>query len=107
VPLYVWLPLAASGLVVGGTALFTLGRGLTAWRAFRRLRRKVFDGLSDVSHRVTRIERRLATAGESAARFDRARSELQDSLATAAVLAAALGEARAVVGRVTGLMPRT
>ena len=51
----------------------------------------------------TGIERRLSTAGETAARLDRARGELQESLATAAVLSAAFGEARAVVGRVTGL----
>ena len=103
---YVWLALAVFAVVVGGTTLFALGRGLAAWRAFRRLRRRVFEGLGDVSRRVTGIERRLSTAGESAARLDRARGELQDSLATASVLAAAFGEARTVVGRVTGLMPR-
>ena len=105
-PTYVWLALAVFGVVIAATAIFALGRGLAAWRAFRRLRRRVFDGLGHVSQRVTRIERRLETAGESAARLDRARGELQDSLATAAVLNAAFGEARAVVGRVTGLVPR-
>jgi hypothetical protein len=106
VPTYVWLALAVFAVVVGATTVFALGRGLAAWRAFRRLRRRVFDGLGDVSRRVTGAERRLATAGETAARLDRARGELQDSLATAAVLNAAFGEARAVVGQVTGLMPR-
>jgi len=106
VPIYVWLALAVSGLVLVGTTLFALGRGLAAWRAFRRLRRRIFDGLDDVSRRVARIERRLATAGETVARLDQARGELQESLATASVLTAAFGEARAVVGRVTGLMPR-
>jgi hypothetical protein len=106
VPVYVWLAVGFFAIVVLGTGLFALGRGLTAWRAFRRLRRRVFDGLSEVSRRVTGIERRLATAGESGARLDRARTELQDSLASASVLAAAFGEARTVVGRVTGLVPR-
>ena len=105
-PVYVWLALSVSAVVVVGTTVFALGRGLTAWRAFRRLRRHAFDGLGDVSRRVTGVERRLATAGKSAARLDRARAELQDSLATAAVLASAFGEARAVVSRVTGFMPR-
>ena len=105
-PIYVWLALAVFGVVVFGTTLLALGRALAAWRAFRRLRRHVTDGLGDVSRRVTGIERRLSTAGEGAARLDRARAELQESLATAAVLAGAFGEARAVVGRVTGLMPR-
>ncbi len=104
--LYVWLALAVSSLAVGGTTLFALGRGLAAWRAFRRLRRRVFDGLGDVTRRVAGIEQRLSTAGEAAARLDRARAELRDSLATASVLAAAFGEARAVVGRVTALVPR-
>jgi hypothetical protein len=106
VPTYAWLALAVFGVVVGATTLFALSRGLAAWRAFRRLRRRVFDGLGDVSGRVTGIERRLVTAGESAARLDRARGELQESLATAAVLNAAFGEARLVVGRVAGLLPR-
>jgi hypothetical protein len=103
---YVWLALAVSGIIVVGTGLFALVRGLAAWRGFRRLRRRIFDGLGDVSRRVAGTERRLATAGETAARLDRARTELQESLATAAVLSAAFGEARAVVSRVTGLMPR-
>lgn len=103
---YVWLALVVFGVVVGGTTLFALARGLAAWRGFRRLRGRIFDGLGDVSRRVAGIERRLSTAGETAARLDRARCELQDSLATAAVLNSAFGEARAVVGRVTGLMPR-
>jgi hypothetical protein len=106
VPTYVWLALAVFGVVVVATTLFALSRGLGAWRAFRRLRRRVFDGLGDVSRRVAGIERRLASAGETAARLDHARGELQESLAAAAVLNAAFGEARAVVGRVTGLVPR-
>ena len=104
--MYVWVALAVSAIVVAATTLFALSRGLTAWRAFRRLRRRVVDGLGDVSRRIAGVERRLATAGESAARLDHARRELQDSLATASVLAAAFGEARTVVGRVTGLIPR-
>jgi hypothetical protein len=103
---FVWVALAVSGVVVVGTALFALVRGLAAWRGFRRLRRRIVDGLGDVSRRVAGIERRLSTAGETAARLDRARTELQESLATAAVLCAAFGEARTAVGRVTGLMPR-
>jgi hypothetical protein len=103
---YVWLALAVSAIAVGSTTLFALSRGLAAWRALRRLRRRVFEGLGDVTRRVAGIEQRLSSAGETAARLDHARIELQDSLATAAVLSDALGEARAVVGRVTGLMPR-
>jgi len=106
VPLYVWLALAVSGVFVIRATLFALSRGLAAWRAFRRLRRRVFDGLGDVSRRVAAIEDRLTTAGETAARLDRARDELQGSLAAAAVLASAFGETRALVGRVTGFMPR-
>ncbi len=54
-PLYVWLALAASGIVVVATTL---------------------------------------------------RDELQGSLATAAVLTSAFGETRALIGRVSGFMPR-
>jgi hypothetical protein len=103
---YVWVALAVSIAVVVGATLFAGARALVAWRALRRLRRRTFDGLDALTRRIAGIERRLSTAGESAARLDRARAELEDSLATAAVLRAAFGEARAVVGQVTGFVPR-
>ena len=60
----------------------------------------------EVTRRLAQVEERLAGAAETAARLDRARRRLQEGLATAALLAAAAGEARAVVSRVTGIVLR-
>ena len=104
-PFWVWAALAVSGLAVIGSAAFAVARGLRAWRTFRRFRRRVFEGLEDVARRVTGIERRLGAANASAARLQRAQAELQESVATARVLAAAVADVRATVSRITGLVP--
>jgi len=106
VTLWVWIALAVSGLAVIGSATFAVARALRAWRTFRRFRRRVFEGLEDVTRRVAVIERRLGAANAGAARLQRAQAELQASLATARVLSAALADVRATVGYVTGLVPR-
>ena len=101
----VWLALGISLLFVLGALAFAIVRALTAWRTLRRFRRRVVDGQADLLRRVTGIERRLATSGESAARLQRAQAELHDSLAAARVLSAAVAEVRAAVSRLTGLVP--
>jgi len=104
VTLWVWIALAVSALAVLASAGFALARALRAWRAFRRFRRRVFDGLEDLTQRTALIERRLSSANAAAARLQRAQAELQDSLARARVLSAALADVRATVGSVTGLI---
>jgi hypothetical protein len=65
----------------------------------------VVDGQADLLRRVTGTERRMAAANESGLRLARAQSELQDSLATARLLSAAVADVRATVSRFTGLVP--
>ena len=103
--LYVWIALGIAIACVLGSAGFAAARGLRAWRVFRRFRRRTSDGLTDAMRRVASIESRMASAGASAARLQRAQADLQESLATARVLSAALAEVRATVNRVTGLVP--
>jgi hypothetical protein len=55
---------------------------------------------------VAGIETRVAAIGEGAAELEQAQARLQRSLGEAQVLAGALGEARALVARATGLIPR-
>jgi hypothetical protein len=81
-------------------------RGFEAWRSFRRLRRRLRDGLAGMTQRFAVTEQRLAHAGETAQRLDRARTELEQSLATARVLADAAGEAKDLVDRLRGFAPR-
>jgi hypothetical protein len=105
VTLYVWIALGISIACMVGSVGFAAARGLRAWRTFRRFRRRSTESLADVMRRVARIEERMTSAGASAARLQRAQADLQESLATARVLSAALAEVRATVNRVTGLVP--
>jgi hypothetical protein len=101
----VWLALGISLALVTGSLVFAIVRAVSAWRTFRRFRRRVLDGQADLLRRMAGIERRMAASGETGVRLQRAQAELHDSLATARVLSAAVAEVRATVSRVTGLIP--
>ena len=102
----IWGSLLVFAVPVAGGLVFAGMRALAAWRAFRLLRRRVGDALLDMTRRLAQAEQRLEGAAEAAARLDRARLRLQEGLATAAILAAAAGEARTVAGSVRGIVPR-
>jgi hypothetical protein len=102
----VWIPLLVSGVAVVGGLTAAAVQGLAAWRAFRRFRHAVGDGLLDATRRLAEAERRLAHTGEKAAELDRARVRLQRTLAIASVLTGATGEAWGIVGRARGFVPR-
>jgi hypothetical protein len=97
--LLVLLMAAAGGIVFAGL------RALAAWRAFRRLQRRAGDALLETTRKLAQAEQRLAGAADAAARLDQARLRLEETFATAAILAAAAGEARAAVGRLGGVVP--
>ena len=101
----VWVALGVSLAVVLAALVFAVTRGLGAWRTYKRFRRRVVDGQADLLRRAAAIERRMGAANESTLRLQRAQAELQESLATARVLSGAVGEVRATVGRLTGLVP--
>lgn len=102
---YVWSALGVAIAVSAATAFYAVASGLRAWRSLRRFRRKISDSVGDVTRRAAGIERHLGEAGAAVARLDRASAELQESLATAQVLASAFGEFRATLSQVTGLVP--
>ena len=77
-----------------GGAGFAVVRGLRAWRAFRRIQRTIGGRMLEVTRGIESAEARLAHAGESAARLDRAGAHLNDSLARLSLLTAAAGDAR-------------
>jgi hypothetical protein len=105
VPLFVWIALAVLILAVGGSVAFAALRALSTWRALRSLQRAVGGAALEITHGIEGAEARLAHAGESAARFDRARTRLQESLAAASLLAASAGDARAGL-RLLGFLRR-
>ena len=68
--------------------------------------RSLDRAVADTTRLIDGIEPRVARASETAVRLQEARARLQESIATAAVLFAALGEARALVQRVSAFVPR-
>jgi len=92
-----------AALVTGGVLAGL--RALSFWRTFRRFRRRVDSELGDLTLRLARAESRLADVNRQAAAFDGARLRLQDSLATAALLARASAEAWSLVSRMRAVLP--
>jgi phage-related minor tail protein len=105
VTLSVWVALGVAIVATLGAGAFAAVRGLEAWRTFRRFRRKAIATVEAMNRHLDELEQRLADAGQSAARLERARGELQESLDSAAVLMNAVGEVRAAVGRITAFVP--
>jgi hypothetical protein len=101
-----WIGLIVSlAAVLGGMAIAGV-RGLAAWRVFRSFERRLDPAIADLTRLVDGIEPRMTQANDTAVNLQEARTRLQESLAVAAVLVAALDETRALVRRVTGFVPR-
>jgi hypothetical protein len=97
--------LVFAAAVLAGLAAAVV-KGLEAWRAYRRFRRRTAAKLAETAALISRIEARAGSAAESAARLDRARTSLQESLATFAVVTGGAREAWSLVGRMRGVVPR-
>jgi hypothetical protein len=105
VTVYVWVALGVSVVATLAAGGFAAVRGLEAWRTFRRFRRKAIATMEAMNRHLDELEQRLAEAGQSGARLERARGELQESLESAAVLMDAVRDVRAAVGRITAFVP--
>jgi hypothetical protein len=101
-----WLSLAFLLLVAIVGVLTTILRTIHAWRAFRSLKALLAGPVDEVLKKTAAMEERLAGAGERAARLDEALERLQRSRTRAAVLAAAFGEVRESVARVSAVVPK-
>jgi hypothetical protein len=101
----VWIALGLSVVVTVASIAFAAGRGLGAWRVYRRTNDRLSGGLEELNRRVEAMERRLATAEEAASRFEHAQAELQESLAAARVVADAVAEVRGTVRLALRLLP--
>jgi hypothetical protein len=101
---------ALAALVVFAVAIVSGGafagvRGLQAWRALRRLRRRVGAGMVEINRGIAGVEARIANAEQGAAELGRATARLQESREVLAVLTAAAGDARGAL-RVLPLLRR-
>jgi hypothetical protein len=91
--------------VLGGAAVAGV-RGLAAYRTMRSFQRRLDTAVAETTRLIEGIEPRVAKATATAQRLEEARARLEESAATARVLFAALGEALALVRRVTAFVPR-
>ena len=89
---------------LAGTA-FAAVRGLNAWRTLRRFQRRLGASLAEVTRGLAEVESHVTRASESAARIARAQRRLEESLATASLLASAAGDARTAL-RLLGYLRR-
>jgi hypothetical protein len=104
--LVMWIALAASATFCIAAAIVAGTRGLEAWRTFKAVAGTIGGALEAFVVRAEATAERAGTAAERTAQLTAAIGRLQGSLATLAVLDAAIGDARAVFGSVRGLVPR-
>src|SRR5581483_8954661 len=104
-PVFAWAALGVAILAVAGGKATAVTSGLRAWRAFRHSRRTVLHDLEDLTRRVGGLEARVARANEGVQRLGVAQAQLQESLATAGVIASAASDARSLL-RVLGFLRR-
>ena len=102
----VWLALAIALLAVVATAVWTLLRGLEAYRGVKGLGRSVGVELDRIAAASGGIERHLALAAESGTRLSVSLERLSRSRAQLNVLTSALADVQAALGRVTSVYPR-
>jgi hypothetical protein len=104
--LVMWIALAASATFCIVAAAIAGTRGLRTWRTFKAVSGALTGALEDFVGRAEATADRATAAAERTARLTAAMARLQGSLSTLAVLNAAVGDARAVLGTVRGLVPR-
>jgi hypothetical protein len=104
-PLF-WLSLAVAVALITGSTVYATLKGLEVFRALKQLSRTVGKEVERISEASTGIERHLALASESGARLEASLDRLRSSRARMNVLTSALGDVRASLDRVTGVVPR-
>jgi hypothetical protein len=104
-PLF-WLSLAIALALVIGSSVYATLKGLEAFRRFKQLSRTAGGEAERISVGAAGIERHLALAAESGERLEASLERLRSSRAQLNVLTSALGDVRASLDRVTGIVPR-
>jgi hypothetical protein len=99
----VWLALAVSVAAVVAAMVQTTLRGFELFRAFGKFGGDVGEELGSIERRTRAIEGHLQAAGRSGDALSAAAARLSASRARLNVLLAALADARAALGRLTGV----
>ena len=102
----VWLTLAFALLATVGSILFATLKGLELFRGAKGLLRATGTALDRVARTTGEIELHLEAAATSGTALSASLTRLQASRARLAVLTSAVGDVRASVDRITGVVPR-
>lgn len=105
-PLPVWIALLAVllSLTAGATYVFLRFRSL--WKALKRFNSALEPVVEELNGPLERLEANSEAFGTDAPRLEASLERLRRSLARAAVLGAALGDARDAFGRLAAVYPR-
>jgi hypothetical protein len=104
--LVVWIVLAASATFSIAAIVVAGMRGLQTWRTVKTVTASLGSALEDFVTRAEATGKHAADAAERTARLTDAVARLQRSLAVLAVLDSAVGDSRAVIAGLRGLVPR-
>ena len=102
----VWPALALGLLAVAGGLAFAGTRGLSAYRLGRAVGGELTDGVDRVSRDAEEMATKLEGLADATGRLDEALVRLHASRVRLNVLLEAIGQVRAALARLTGVVPR-
>jgi hypothetical protein len=102
-----WLALAVATLVSVAALVITIRRGLALFRDFKRLSSEVGEKLDGIERASSEIELHLQTAATSGSALEASLTRLRASRAELAVSTAAIADVRASIDRVASFLPRS
>ena len=103
---WVWPALALDVLAVIGGIAFASVRGLSAYRMTRTVGGELTAGVDRVARESDELAVKLEKLADSTGRLDEVLRRLTVSRARLNVLLEAIGQVRAALARVTGVVPR-
>jgi hypothetical protein len=103
---WVWPALALDVLAVVGGVVFAAVRGLSAYRLTRTVGGELTAGVDRVARDTDELATKVEKLADSTGRLDEVLRRLSVSRARLNVLLQAIGQVRAAIARVTGVVPR-
>jgi hypothetical protein len=103
---WVWPALALDVLAVVGGVAFAAVRGLSAYRLTRTVGGELTAGVDRVARDTDELATKVEKLADSTGRLDEVLRRLSVSRARLNVLLQAIGQVRAAIARVTGVVPR-
>jgi hypothetical protein len=103
---WVWPALAVDVLALIGGIAFAALRGLSTYRLTRTVGGELTAGVDRISRESDELATKLEKLADSTGRLDAALVRLEASRARLNVLLEAIGQVRAGLARLTGIVPR-